>query len=400
MKGFFKSTLLNFAWLGIIFIPVTSYVLPFQSKLVVWCFGDVVNLIIDDHLDFTSDTFGLNILLIFLLLIAMLITALVRITPYFVERKTQIENLIRLIIFYYIASRMMVYGFDKIFKTQFYLPEPNIMYTDFGLLSKDILFWSVMGTSKWYCILSGIAEVIPAVLLLFKRTRIFGLCWMLLVLVHVLTINIGFDISVKLYTLFLLFLTLLLLSKHFSAIYTFFIRQENAKLQAVVSLLEGKSHFKKGLKFFAIGMIFIEALKFPISTGYLSDDDFPRPSLHGAYSVVGANNLSGHFVEHPYLFERVFVHRDDYLIFQSGRVLDSYKMELDTIERVFRLTDNEFYGMNEIPYELYKGESMDLMIYPGANFDTLWYQMIKLNYRELPVLQNDFHWTIDEFKND
>lgn len=386
--------------MGIAFIPMSSYVFPFQNKLAIWLFGDVVNLIIDNHLDFTSDTLGLNILLIILFLIAILITALVRITPYFVERKSKIENLIRVIIFYYIASRMMVYGFDKIFKTQFYLPEPNIMYTHFGKLSKDILFWSVMGTSKWYCILSGIAEVIPAIFLLFKRTRIIGLCWLLLVLIHVLTINIGFDISVKLYSLFLLFLTLLLLSKHWQAIYSFFIKREQARLIEPTTLFEKSKNTLKGFKFFVVGMIFIEALKFPISTGYLSDDDVPRPPMHGAYEVTKMEASYYISVIDGFIIERFFIHKDDYFIFQyENGNMASFKMDLDqTSRKIYLETDNEF--LNEINYELYNNKNnLDLLFVLDSNNWNKYYCR-KLEYQELPALKDEFHWTIDEFKID
>ncbi|NJO93996.1 MAG: hypothetical protein HC820_05900 [Hydrococcus sp. RM1_1_31] len=151
--------------------------------------------------------------------------------------------------------------------------------------------------------MSGLAEIVPAIMLLHRRTRIAGLAMLTFVMLHVLTINIGFDISVKLYSLFLLYLILLSLLPYFSSLLDFFFRGQNTRLGNVATLLQGKSHIKMGLKFFVIGMIFIEALKFPISTGYLSDDDVPRSQFHGAYEME--NIVAPYYVamDDPYIIK-------------------------------------------------------------------------------------------------
>ena len=103
-----------------------------------------------------------------------------------------------------LAFFLLRYGFDKLFKHQFYLPEPNTLYTPVGLLSKDILFWTSMGTSHSYNVFMGLIEIIPAFLLFFKRTRMLGGLISFAVLLNVLMINIGFDITVKILSSFLL----------------------------------------------------------------------------------------------------------------------------------------------------------------------------------------------------
>ena len=39
---------------------------------------------------------------------------------------------------WFLALQLLQYGFDKVFKHQFYLPEPNTLYTPLGLLPPDL----------------------------------------------------------------------------------------------------------------------------------------------------------------------------------------------------------------------------------------------------------------------
>ena len=48
-------------------------------------------------------------------------------------------------------------------------------------------------------------EILAAVLILIKRTRLMGLLLSLGILINVVAVNFGFDISVKLFSLFFFF---------------------------------------------------------------------------------------------------------------------------------------------------------------------------------------------------
>ncbi len=102
---------------------------------------------------------------------------------------------------YYLALQLLKYGFDKVFKAQFYLPEPNTLFTPLANLTPDILYWSAMGTSRFYSVFMGLLEIIPAILLLFKPTRVIGAMIASLVLLNVVMINFGFAIPAFCYCL-------------------------------------------------------------------------------------------------------------------------------------------------------------------------------------------------------
>ena len=59
-------------------------------------------------------------------------------------------------IVYILIFYLLKYGADKLFKHQFYIPEPNTLHTPLGYLSKDILFWSSMSSSYLYNLFMGL----------------------------------------------------------------------------------------------------------------------------------------------------------------------------------------------------------------------------------------------------
>ncbi|MBD3636339.1 MAG: hypothetical protein HUJ25_03280 [Crocinitomicaceae bacterium] len=399
MRSILKTFIYFFILLGVVFIPMESYVIPIQGELAIWVFGDLANLLVEDHLAFSSDTLGLNVLIFFLLLLALIISFFLSPTKYWSEKKTKILHIISLIGVYYLSSRLLIYGFDKVFQTQFYTPEPNILYTPFGFLSKDILFWSTMGTSTWYCVLSGLAEIIPAVLLLFRKTRVAGLLLTLFVLLHVLVINIGFDISVKLYSTFLLLITLVLIAPYYKSLIAFFFKEEAVRIK-VLPITFVNHHWRKSLKFFVVGMMLIEALKFPISTGYLSDDRYPRPYLHGAYEVVDIEETEHEDTLVSSTIKRIFVHRRGFLILQyADDRTEDFQLNIDREQEVFEVQsmDGE---LKKLPYRVDKTETILKLGDYTYDDQLVWIVSERLNWEALPALQDEFHWTIDEFKVD
>ena len=216
MKDFTRLYFTVFILLGILFIPFTWNLIPFQLGFTQFFFSNFIQLIssITESnpilLDFSSDSKSLYLLMLSLVLAGFILAFIIH-RLYKDEKKRHrfIENG-KTIAVYYLAIVLMKYGFDKLFKAQFYLPEPNILYTPFGKLDKDILFWSTMGTSYSYNLFMGFMEILPGLFLLFKRTREIGLIISFGVLLNVFAINLSFDISVKLFSAFLLLINLYL----------------------------------------------------------------------------------------------------------------------------------------------------------------------------------------------
>jgi len=181
--------------------------------------------------DLSSDSILLNIHLGNLAIIALLLTAMIHLL--YERKKTPLPNVttFRSVFSYYLAMQLLIYGLDKVFGNQFYFPEANTLYTPLRQLDKDILYWSTMATSKMYLTATGLIESIAAALLIFRRTRYPGGILAFATLGHVLIINLGFDISVKLHSLLLCGMALFVIWPALKALWKLFIGQEKVDLQ-------------------------------------------------------------------------------------------------------------------------------------------------------------------------
>lgn len=210
---------------------------------------------------------------------------------------------------YYLSLTLLIYGCNKLFKYQFFFPEPNTLFTPLGQLSPDILYWSSMGSSLSYNIFAGLLEILPALLLLFSKTRMLGALIALGVLINVMMINIGFGIEVKTYTSFLILLSLILIQPHIKRLYAFFI-SNTPPLSINQKLNCNSAYLKKNqpiLKLIVIAFIFSEALLPYFTTGQWNGDKIPKIYMHGAYNIE----------DNPLGIERVFIHNGGYFITQD-----------------------------------------------------------------------------------
>ena len=310
--------------------------------------------------------------------------------------------LLRTIAAYYLALQLFKYGFDKLFKHQFYLPEPNILYTPTGFLSKDILYWSAMGASYFYVVFMGLFEILPAVLLLFARTRLLGTLVALAVLLNVLMTNIGFNISVKLYTLFLLLLCVIVIQPDWGRLRVFFWLNRGTERKPPAWNPLAKRH-RAGYalaKAVLIGIILFESLFIYFQSGNFNDDIYSRPYLHGAYQVKkvlqGGKRVSIEN-EGAICCKRLFIHRKNRLILQlKNEQMRNYKFQYDLSNH--RLVLEEQNGDKthlNFTYDTRKGE---LHLNGIVGNDSLEIYAVQLDLDSLPLLKPYFNWTIDHYE--
>jgi hypothetical protein len=316
LTSFLKDILLLFSFLGILFIPVDYALIPFQNRVGLF-FGA------------SSDTIEMVYFIAVLLLLACVFAFFIPKT-----RKVQVQNLVFTGIYWYLSLQLMRYGANKLFKHQFYLPEPNTLFTRVGNLDRDILYWTSMGTSYEYNVFMGIVEILPAVLLLIPRFRFAGLLVSVGVLSNVLAVNIGFDITVKCFSAFLLFLSVFGLFPYKNKIkFLFGYQPEEMESQQLKSAKSTGSLLNRFIPIFAVLFIFAETLYPYVLSGNFNDDLAPRPFLHGVYKSVEP-------ITHPKQLAYVFIHRRGYLIFQNAsEVQIDYQFQLFPKQYLLMLTD-------------------------------------------------------------
>ena len=288
---------------------------------------------------------------------------------------------------YILSFFLFVYGFNKVFKLQFYIPEPNTLYTPLGQLSKDILFWSSMGSSHSYNLFMGLVEIIPALLLLFRRTRMLGAVISFTVLLNVLMINFGFDISVKILSSFLLFLSLVILVPYAKKLFSFFFQVNNKVPRSTLSFEVEKTKKLIIFKSCIICCILFETLFTYFNTNNFNDNMQNRPLFHGAYEVLNAPNSTSQFGNLQQI-KRIFIHRKGFFIiqFQDDKMKD-FQMKTNTLTNTIDVyTVNKKMTLKITPTEIIWNEKNAPIHLP----------IKKLNWEKLPLLRDEFHW-ISEF---
>jgi hypothetical protein len=205
------------------------------------------------------------------------------------RRRLQYRRLdawLRMLLSFTLGATMLSYGFDKVLPSQFGTPSLYTLNETYGASSPMRLLWTFMAASKGYQFFTGWAEVVPGVLLFFRRTRTIGCLLCAGVLSNVVALNFFYDVPVKLYSVSLLFLALWLAIPDGAAIFRlFFLRQ-----QAQLSEDHIKSSSRRWLRYtthvlqimillFFVGTSFHDAWQFRDQAGV------NKPLLYGAWDV-------------------------------------------------------------------------------------------------------------------
>ena len=367
---------LTFFGFILLFFPMTWNVLAFQNSFTEFVFLPILQLFFPET-DLTSDAKGLYVLVGILLGIALIVHGFfLRMNA---EKFNRTMSILRTAAVFFLSAMLLKYGADKLFKAQFYLPEPNLLYTPLGKLDKDILFWSTMGTSYEYNLFMGIMEIIPGLMILFSRTRKLGLIIATGVFLNVFAINLSFDISVKLLSFILLMMSIYLVYPYL------FNTKENVIENTYASIKP------PWITAVLLGLIFIESIGPYILRGNFNDDHAPRPIMHGAYAVTHQN-----FTERNSLFDfkikRVFIHRDGYIIFQfENDEMADFAIEIDQARQLMTLTD---YSEAEQILRYSYNRKTKVLELQNINGTTI-ISTRAIPWRNLPALQRQFHWTVD-----
>jgi uncharacterized membrane protein YphA (DoxX/SURF4 family) len=110
---------------------------------------------------------------------------------------------------FYLGSWLVSYGFAKL--VQFPAPSLTRLIQPYGESSPMGLLWTFMGTSTTYTIFTGVGEVLGGLLLFFRRTRTLGAAIAFGVMLHVVMLNLSYDVPVKLFSSHLLAMAAVLL---------------------------------------------------------------------------------------------------------------------------------------------------------------------------------------------
>jgi uncharacterized membrane protein YphA (DoxX/SURF4 family) len=380
-------------------LDIGHYTHNFFERMVAWVGNHIFHIKKPYSTELISDSTGMYIHMV----VVLFISIAVALAWGLIDRPKDYSALkywFIVFIRYYLAMQLLNYGWNKVFKWQFYLPEPNTLFTPLGYVHNDLLYWSAMGMSRSYSLFTGALEVLAALLLFFRRTQLVGGLIALGVMVNVLMINIGFDISVKLYSSFLLLLCMMVIWPQRKRLYYLLLLKKSTVpiFSSVKYPIFKRPWLYRTIKFLAITLLLIDSLAIYFSSKNYNDDKAARPYMYGAYQVetfVSNGDTLLPLTTDAFRWRRMFIHRQGYLIVQSmDDSMKDYELYNDTLKHELILKNPEDSSLHVLQYVNMVDTALQLN---GKLYnDSLNIYLKKINLQQLPLMKNEFNWTIDE----
>jgi hypothetical protein len=115
------------------------------------------------------------------------------------------------------------YGIVKFFPVQMPYPSMISVQRSIGEMTPFELLWTTIGYGQPYQVFSGVVEVVGALLILFRRTRVLGLLIIVAVMVNVVMLNYTYQIGVLELSSKVLLVAMFLLAPYSRQLLGFFI---------------------------------------------------------------------------------------------------------------------------------------------------------------------------------
>lgn len=297
----------------------------------------------------------------------------------------KLQSYLFIYIRYCIGFYMLVYGFDKVFKSHFPFPSLEKLQQPIGESTPQGLLWAFMGYSTSYSVYLGIIEVLSGFLLLFRRTTAIGALLVLIIMINVAIINFSYDVPVKLFALNLVAYAILLLYPFFHSIFNFFILQKEVKLsqQAETTFPKFIQSYKKIIKATVIVSFTALFMSFSITNMNTDGDNAPKPALYGIYDYSGSN------IQNEKRIKEIIFDKKSTLIKWEDEY-SYYTTKVDTISKTISFQSNSDpsnkklirYDFAENILTLYETDSTSV-------------QFRKLDIYDFPLLNRGFHWVVE-----
>jgi hypothetical protein len=144
------------------------------------------------------------------------------------ENYVTIHKWFRVGVRFALVSQMFSYGLAKAVPLQMPFPYLARLLEPFGNFSPMGVLWSSVGASPAYEVFAGCAEILAGILLIFPRTTTLGALVCLIDSSYIFTLNMTYDVPVKLFAFHMILMSLFLLAPEFSRLADFFLSNRAA----------------------------------------------------------------------------------------------------------------------------------------------------------------------------
>jgi hypothetical protein len=187
--------------------------------------GSSVGVAIEHSGGGSGDTLFDHIRIAIIFCVAAIVTVAWRWAPRDDARDERIVRAVRLFLRYMAAYFLVSYGLSKVLVMQMPPTSPSTLLERYGDASPMGLLWTFIGASPAYEIFGGLAEVVPGLLLLFRRTALLGGLLAFGVVLNVVLFNLCYDVCVKVFSIHLLATLAYLVAPDLRRLVDVFVRQ-------------------------------------------------------------------------------------------------------------------------------------------------------------------------------
>ncbi len=203
------------------------------------------------------------------------------------ENYVSLHKWFRLFIRLVLASQMLHYGSMKLIPVQMVFPSLTALVEPFGNFSPMRVLWWSIGASPTYEIFAGSAEILGGILVIFPRTTTFGAMVCLADMIQVFTLNMMYDVPVKLYSFHLILFCLFLLAAESRRIISFFF-SDRATRPSTQPPLFGTVHANRIALILQVTFglyLAVMQLHGGIKDWHTRGGGRPKPSIYGIWDV-------------------------------------------------------------------------------------------------------------------
>jgi len=317
----------------------------------------------------------------------------------------QFKYWLRIILRYYLALTLFVYGFAKIMKLQFQFPDLTRLTETYGDSSPMGLAWNFIGYSNGYNIFIGGAEVLAGCLLFFKRTTLFGSLVAMTVMANIVAMNFAYDIPVKIFSTNLLALATWIAWYDIDRIINvFFLNKPAAAAQLGMPLkTKWKKILQSSIKAIVILNTFYATLGNAIELNKKYGEDLPKPALYGIYDAeifVRKPDTLPPLMTDAKRWKRVIVGSYGYAVIYSMTGQQRWmKFSADTINKTACFT-SIVDSAKIFTLHFTEPDSSHFLFKGSFDYDSVSIMMKKFDITKFNLIKRGFHWINEYPHND
>ena len=247
---------------------------------------------------------------------------------------------------YMLAMTLFSYGLDKLIPVQMSFPNIENLLAPLGTNSHFTVLWNFMGVSPGYQMVTGTAEMIGALLLFSRRTVVLGYIVILAVLINVVSLNIFYNVVVKLFSMQLLLYTLFLLYPFGKRLIRLFFAGQSVSLAAPYYQFQGSlKKYTLAILLIAVPLFLLGTIGLGIASRYNRNARNTRLQKYYEVTSFVAKDTLPPLPTDTLRWKRLMISFSNYrptpyaVVCGMDDDFDYYEFEIDSVNKTFTLKD-------------------------------------------------------------